>query len=121
MKFYADENVPKRIVARLRHDGHEVLYAIEGVRRLRDRTILRAALDEDALILTLDADYREMVLNEKRPTLGVIWIRLSWLSRTEQNERVALVIQEQGSALLHQFTTIYPDRVETQALTQPAP
>ncbi len=72
MKFYADENVPRRIVNRLRRDGHEVTYVIEQTRSLRDRTILRIALDEGTLVLTLDKDYRRMVLHEQQPTLSYL-------------------------------------------------
>ncbi len=41
------------------------------------------------------------------------------MSREQQNERVAQVIQEQGDTLLHHFTIIYPDRVEIQQLSDP--
>jgi predicted nuclease of predicted toxin-antitoxin system len=112
MKFYADENVPRRIVNRLRSDGHDVAHAVEKMRGWRDRTILQAALNQAALVLTLDKDYRRLTLEEHEPTLGVVWIRVAQLSRHEQTERVAQVIQAQGNLLLHHFTIIYPDRVE---------
>ncbi len=118
MKFYADENVPRRIVNRLRRDGHEVRHVVEQTRSLRDRAILRIALDEGTLVLTLDKDYRRMVLQEHQPTLGVIWIRVAEMSREEQTERVALVIQAQGEQLWRHFTTIYPDRVDMQPLPE---
>src|SRR5690242_3457619 len=100
MKFHADENVPRPFVQRLRAQGHEVAYVVERVRSLRDATILRAALHEDTLVLTLDKDYRRLVFEEKQPTLGVIWIRLFQMNLKEQTERLAQVIEEQGDGLL---------------------
>jgi predicted nuclease of predicted toxin-antitoxin system len=120
MKFFADEDVSRRIVARLRQEGHEVVYVVEKTRSLRDRTILRLALDEGMLVLTRDKDYRRLVLDEQRSTLGVIWLRVADMGRAEQNERVAQVIQEQGERLWHQFTIIYPDRIEMYPLA-PSP
>ncbi|HEU5366887.1 MAG TPA: DUF5615 family PIN-like protein [Ktedonobacterales bacterium] len=72
MKFYADENVPRPFVRRLRQDGHEVEYVIEQRRGRADHSILRAAFLREKLVLTLDKDYRRMVLEEKQLTLGVI-------------------------------------------------
>jgi predicted nuclease of predicted toxin-antitoxin system len=57
MKFLADVNVPKPFILRLRDDGHEVLSVLDINRRLHDPTIIRVALDEQAIVLTLDRDY----------------------------------------------------------------
>lgn len=119
VRFYADENVPKRSVTRLRNAGHEVLYVVERTRSLRDRTIAHAAFAANALILTQDKDYRRILLVEKQPALGAVWIRLSGMPRALRAGRVVEVIQSYQSELLYHFTTIYPDRVEQEALEQP--
>jgi predicted nuclease of predicted toxin-antitoxin system len=112
MKFLADENVTKRIVTRLRAEGHEVAYVAERGRRAQDRTVLRMALDQEALLLTFDKDYYYHVVAEKQPTLGVVWVRLARLHGEAETERVARVINEYGERLLQHLTIIYPDRVE---------
>jgi len=69
MKFAADVNVPKPLLSRLQAEGHEIIPMIEINRRLSDRTILRAALDQQALVLTFDKDFRYHTLKEKQPSL----------------------------------------------------
>jgi predicted nuclease of predicted toxin-antitoxin system len=117
VKFYADENIPKPFVVGLRALGHDVTYAVEATRSLRDLTILRETFKEDTLIITQDKDYWRYVLVEKRPTLGVVWVRLSGLrGLAQKTERVIQVIQERGDLLAHHFMIIYPDRLEIHPL-----
>lgn len=117
MKFYADENIPKPFVVGIRTLGYEVIYAIEATRSLRDLTILKETFKEDTLIITQDKDYWRYVMTEKRPTLGVVWVRLSGLrGLAQRTERVISVIQERGDLLTHHFTIIYPDRIDIHPL-----
>jgi predicted nuclease of predicted toxin-antitoxin system len=117
VKFYADENIPKQFVVGLRTLGHDVTYAVEATRSLRDLTILRETFKEDILIITQDKDYWRYVMIEKRPTLGVVWVRLSGLrGLAQRTERVIHVIQERGDLLRRHFTIIYPDRLEVHPL-----
>lgn len=114
MKFVADENVFKHTVSCLREDGHEILYVAEESRRLQDRTILRLALQEEAVVLTYDKDYKYLTVEEKLPSFGVVWVRRqSRKANVEaETERIVHVIREYGEDLRHYLTVIYPDRVE---------
>jgi predicted nuclease of predicted toxin-antitoxin system len=117
MKFVADVNVPKPLIKRLRIEGHEVILMVELDRRRSDRGILRMALDEDALVITFDKDFRYHTLEEGQPTLGVILVRLARLRGEAETERVVQVIREQGEQFFNHLTTIYPDRVITEDLS----
>ncbi|HEU5369463.1 MAG TPA: DUF5615 family PIN-like protein [Ktedonobacterales bacterium] len=114
MKFVADVHVTRRMVNRLRLAQHEVIWLAEGSRRLSDRSILRFALDQQALVITLDKDYRYHTLEEKQPSLGVVWIRRisRKFDQEAETERVMQVIDEYGERLWQHLTIIYPDRVE---------
>lgn len=112
MRFYADENVPRGAVLRLREAGYDVLYVIERTRRLSDRTIIQEALEAQAIILTQDKDYWQHIILEKRPSFGAVWIRLSGMPRSLRDERIAMAIRAYETELMHCFTVIYPDRVE---------
>ncbi len=118
MKFVADVHVTKRMVNRLRLEKHEVIWLAEGGRRLPDRTILRFALEQQALVLTLDKDYRYHTLEEKQPSLGVVWIRRisRKFDQEVEAEQVAKVIAEYGERLWQHLTIIFPDRVEQHPL-----
>ena len=116
MKFVADVNVPKPLMNRLQTEGHEMLSMIERGRGLSDRTILRAALDQQALVLTFDKDFRYHTLQEKLPSLGVVLVRLARMRGDAETERVMQVIGEYGERLWQHLTIIYPDHVEQHTL-----
>lgn len=111
MKFVADVNVTRRIINRLRAEGHEVVSIAEIDRTLSDRSILRLALDQKALVLTFDKDYRYLTIEEQQASLGVVWVRLARLRGEAETERVVQVIREQGEQLWNRLTIIYLDRV----------
>ncbi len=87
MKIYADENVPLQMVSRLRADGHTVEYITLDV---QDQDILASAFSENALLITSDEAFERLVLDEGKPTAGVIILRLSTLTPAEERARIAV-------------------------------
>jgi predicted nuclease of predicted toxin-antitoxin system len=64
MNLLADEGVDRQIVERLRQDGHQVLYVLEMERSLGDEDVLRQANERNALLLTADKDFGELVFRQ---------------------------------------------------------
>jgi predicted nuclease of predicted toxin-antitoxin system len=93
MRLYADENVPKSYVRRLRGEGYDVLYVIERRRSLRDLTIIRDAYNQGAIVLTHDSDFRRRIMIEGQPSVGAIWIRLFEMPRHLREERLVGAIR----------------------------
>lgn len=56
MKIYVDENVPQKIVSRVRAEGYVVEYVI---RSIQDKDILVSAFKENALLITSDKDFSD--------------------------------------------------------------
>src|SRR5262245_61172078 len=61
MMLLADESVDRMIVERLRADGHDTLYVAEMSPGITDDEILREASSRNALLLTEDKDFGELV------------------------------------------------------------
>lgn len=74
MNLYVDENIPQKIVLRLREEGYTVEYV---TRSIEDKDILESAYQKKALLITHDKDFERLVLDERRPTAGVILLRIS--------------------------------------------
>lgn len=100
MNLLVDEGVDRQIVARLRDEGHNVLYVAEMEPGIPDETVLDLANRERRSLLTADKDFGELIFRQGRLTEGVILARLAGLSP----ERKALVLlsalQEHASDLL---------------------
>ena len=63
MKMYVDENVPQKIVSRIRSEGYVVEYV---TRSMPDQEILACAFKENALLITSDKDFERLVLDGNR-------------------------------------------------------
>lgn len=87
MIIYVDENVPLKITRRLRAEGHQVEYVL---RRVDDKDILESAYQQDALLITSDKDFERLVMNEQRPTAGVILLRIP--TRIPMEDRAQIVV-----------------------------
>jgi len=116
MKFLADVNIDRRIIDRLRADGHDVLWVAEINRELDDIALLRLAWQEGAIILTNDKDFQRHILREKHQSYGLIWLRLGLvrMPRVQQIERTLQAIRTYQNRLFNRVTSIYPDRIEQE-------
>lgn len=108
MNLVADEGVDRQIVDRLRHDGHRVFYVAEMQPGVADDVVLELANREDALLVTADKDFGDLVFRRCRSTLGVVLIRLAGLAPTAKAEIVASAIRVHGAELSCSFAVITP-------------
>lgn len=75
MKLVADESIEGPSVYALRKAGHEVLFIAEFSPGIEDSTVLEIASREDALLLTADKDFGELVFRNGQTHSGVLLIR----------------------------------------------
>ena len=106
MIFLADEGIDRQIVDRLRDEGHFVQYVAEMDPGISDDSVLELANTQNALLLTADKDFGELVFRQRRASAGVILIRLSGLSAAHKAESVANLIHEHGEEITGAFSVI---------------
>lgn len=111
MNLLADEGVDRPIVEQLRQAGHHVLYIAEMAPGIDDEVILAQANAANALLLTLDKDFGELVFRQGLIHAGVILIRLAGLQSVTKAQIVATVLGERGRELLGAFSVIAPGSV----------
>jgi predicted nuclease of predicted toxin-antitoxin system len=108
VKFLADESVDGPIVARLRQDGHDVLYVAELAPGISDPEVLELANREAAPLLTADKDFGHLIFRQQRLAVGIVLIRLSDLPSEHRSPIVAAAIQEHAHEIQGAFTVIGP-------------
>ena len=114
MNFLADEGVDFPVVERLRGDGHEVLYVAEMDPGISDEKVLAIANDKNALLLTADKDFGELIYRLRRISAGVLLMRLAGLSPARKAELVSSVVHDHGEKLIHTFTVVTPGMVRVR-------
>ena len=108
MNFLADESIDRAITERLRQDGHEVQDVAEMAAGSTDEAVLSWAVQENAILITADKDFGEMVFRQHRLVTGVVLLRLPGLPSGMKADIVAFAVKEHGAKLPNAFSVIKP-------------
>lgn len=108
MNFVADESVDGEIVARLRNEGHQVVYIAESAAGIDDESVLSRAAKLGALLVTADKDFGELVFRQGKAQNGVILLRLAGLPAVRKVEILSASLQNHGESMAGCFTVVTP-------------
>jgi predicted nuclease of predicted toxin-antitoxin system len=108
LKFVADENVDALIVAEVRAMGHEVWSVAEQTSGVADEDVLQRASQRDAILVTADKDFGEMVFRQRRASTGVLLLRLGGLPSEAKARLVIDTLTEHGERLIFAFSVLAP-------------
>jgi len=75
LKFLADESLEYSIVLSLRKSGYGVASIAEDYPAIKDKEILKIAIEEDRVLITNDKDFGDLVFFNKLSHKGVILLR----------------------------------------------
>lgn len=78
--FFADEGLDSLLVELLRKEGHTVIYAAEEMSGATDIEILKKATSSNAILVTKDKDFGEMIVRHQTNSNGIILIRVEKLN-----------------------------------------
>ena len=106
MKLLADENIEREFIDALRRENFEVLSIREINAGIDDEKVLQTAEEENAVLLTNDKDFGELVFRRKLVSRGVLLLRLSDLPLAEKIEITVKAIRENETKLENAFTVI---------------
>lgn len=110
MIIYVDENVPQKITARLREEGYQVEYVARSV---EDRTLLEIAHKQKALLITSDKDFERLVLDERRPTARVIFLRIATRVPIEHRAQIVVnMLRKYQDKLQGTFTSVTESAID---------
>lgn len=111
MNLLADENIDRRIVDRLRSDGHAVDWIAEFAPSVPDEVVLKRSADANAVLITEDKDFGELVYRRRLSHTGVILLRLEGLDNATKAEVVSQVVRDNETELSGAFTVVTPEIV----------
>lgn len=106
MKLLADENIEGEIVAALRDAGFDVSDIKEMNPGIEDNAVLATAETNDAILVTYDKDFGELIFRERAASRGVILLRLRKLSIPEKIRRLLNILSEHEIDLTDSFTVV---------------
>jgi predicted nuclease of predicted toxin-antitoxin system len=77
VRLLADEDLHAGLVAWLRSNGHDVVYAADALPSEPDEVILPRVRDEDRIVVTDHKDFGDFVVHRRLATAGVPLLRQS--------------------------------------------
>ena len=104
MKFLLDENIGNKIATFLRSLGY-ITYRLREINPgIEDYEVLNFAVSQDAILITSDKDFGELVFKEGFPHRGIIFLRLN--DQSSENKIRALKVILSRKRNLRDFLVI---------------
>lgn len=111
MKFVIDVGVGRSVEVQLAADGYDVLPVRDRDQHLADQEILRWAVQEQAIVVTMDKDFGNLIWKERPPRAGVVLLRMEDATGPEKAAAPRRIVREVGPELPHHFTVFKNDRL----------
>ncbi len=107
MKFLLDENLGKHTASFLAQLGYSAFRIKKIYPGAEDIEVLDLSIKREAVLITLDKDFGELIFKEKRVHTGVIFLRLDNQGVYDTNRALAWFLGKYPeSKILNSFTVI---------------
>lgn len=118
MRLLLDECVEAGLAGSLRAAGHDVAL-VQDIDPTADLArVLKLAASQDRLLVTVDKDFGDLVLRQRRSVPGVVLLHIPPEQRHTTAQRVAAVLDELGERLIGHHTVVQPARLRIRPLRQ---
>jgi predicted nuclease of predicted toxin-antitoxin system len=111
LRFLCDEGIERHIVEALREAGHDVSYVAESDPSIADAEVLRRAKNLEAVLVTSDKDFGELVYRQGRAHAGILLVRLHGLDPGRKAGVVAAAIKQHAPSLAGAFSVVEEERL----------
>ena len=115
LRLLADENIPASLVRRLRElEDVEVLSVAEDAPGIDDIEVLRRAVEADAVAITADHDFGELVIAQRAEAAGVVLIRVHPIRA--HLDAIVVAIRDHAGELAGNFVVLSLGRLRIRRL-----
>lgn len=115
-KFVADESVERGISKALQRSGHEVWEVDTHAAGASDRRVLELTRQREAILLTADKDFGDLVYTELEEVRGVVLLRLQGLPLPAMIQRSVTAIEAHVKELAQNFVVVGLRQVRVRPL-----
>ncbi len=103
MRFLVDFNVGRAVADDLCQAGHDAVFVGDTDPRMSDADILLWAVRERRIVVTMDADFGELVYHSGHPHSGVLFLRMPGARRETKVRIVKWILEHHASDLPGRF------------------
>lgn len=106
MNFVADENIDIEVINILRKAGYAILSIAEDFPGIPDGEVLEIANNQNAILITGDKDFGELVFRLGRATNGVVLTRILGITQEQKARMILEVFINYANGFTGNFTVI---------------
>lgn len=106
LRFLVDVGVGRKVEQWLLEQGYDIKSIRDVDPRMTDKEILRLAIIEKRLIITMDKDFGELVYNSKLSHAGVLLLRLESATSDDKVEVVSEIMKKYSEKLIDSFSVL---------------
>lgn len=111
MKLIADENIPLKVVEKLRKENVGLESIIEIQPGMVDEEIARLSAQKNAVIITFDTDFGEIIFKKLIKPFGVILLRIPPKSVDYIFSYLKWFLTESGIEIENKLVVVREDRI----------
>lgn len=111
LKFLIDESTGKKLFDFLSLKGFNVKFVTYVMPGASDEKILDFAEKEKSILITNDKDFGKLVFGLKKPTYGVILLRLKQDSQKNRQNYVSYLLDNFYNSLENRFIVVSEEKV----------
>lgn len=111
MKFIVDVGVGRSVEEQLRVEGHTALPVRDRNPHMPDVEILEWALAEQAIVVTMDKDFGDLVWKQQRPHVGILLLRMEEATGPERAAVMSLLVRDFSHELSGNFAVYKNERL----------
>ncbi|MBF0100832.1 MAG: DUF5615 family PIN-like protein [Desulfobacterales bacterium] len=103
LKFLVDVGVGKKVEEYLKIQGYETKSVRDIDARMSDEDIIRIAVSENRMVITMDKDFGELVYHSDMEHCGVLLLRMENGTGTEKEEIVNYILSNYSDKIKNCF------------------
>lgn len=103
LKFLVDVGVSKKVERWLLNNGYNIKSVRDINPRMLDKEILKIAVSEGRMVITMDKDFGELVYNSDLPHAGVLLLRLEGARSDEKVKILEKILGKYSDKLPNKF------------------
>jgi predicted nuclease of predicted toxin-antitoxin system len=116
LKFLVDECYDAGLVKSLRGTGNDVIFVVEQNPGASDDEVLLKAYNEGRILLTEDKDFGELSYRLRKPSSGIVLIRIDVKDRHLKWPQLKKLIELYGPRLPGHFVTVHKEKFRFRPL-----
>jgi len=116
LKFLIDESAGKKLYKFLLEKEFDTKFVTDAISRATDKEVLELAEKEGRILITNDKDFGELIFRSRKPSSGVILLRLKIDLPQKRQEYTLNLIETLSERLKLSFVVVTEGKVRVRKL-----